>query len=265
MKYLFLFVAVFFLACSSQQEDETVVATPEGDLIAISWYYKNSSYQKWLSEYDDQLRFVNIYDLPDSEIDEVLVHAHGFVLTGGCDVDPTMYGKAEEVVRCGKLDSRRDSLELLMVNRSFELNTPILGVCRGLQMMNVAAGGNLIIDLPSDRSTLIHQKEGRDVTHEVLVDSTKYFHEMTNCLASMVTSNHHQAIGRLGAGYEIQAYSPDSIIEAIWYSDTTAHPFALGVQWHPERMPQRDPLAGNIARAFLKHASLQSRGDFSIN
>lgn len=247
-KYLYILLALIFLTCSSPQPP-----TEQKDVIAISWYYPNNAFQGWLLKHDPELEFVNIYDLPDDQIDAALADAEGYLLTGGCDVAPALHGHAGEEERCGKLDPRRDSLELLMAARSFELKKPILGVCRGMQVMNIQAGGDLIIDLPTDRNTEIHQQEGGDILHEVLIDSTGYLFEVSRCLASVVRSNHHQAVGRLGEGYEVLAYAPDSVIEAFHFADKSVHPFALGVHWHPERMQQRDPLAGPIARAFLEH------------
>lgn len=256
MRYSVVFLLVFFAACGPAPEHvtETIPEVHEKvKTIAISWYYSNSSFQNWLSKYDADLQYVNVYDLQDDQIDAALEQASGYLLTGGSDVDPATHGHAGEEERCGKLDPRRDSIELLMTSRSFKLKKPILGVCRGLQIMNVHGGGDLIIDLPSDRNTTIHKGPEGDIEHEIWVDSTKYLYEISHCLASMVVSHHHQAIGRLAEGYEVLAYAPDSIIEAFRYADTSVHPFALGVQYHPERMSQRNPLAGNIARDFLNH------------
>ena len=257
VRYFLFTVILFFVACGQKPSDQPDDSTNK-QTIAISRVYSNSSYQNWLSKYNPELEYVNIYDLPDDQIDLVLKTASGYLLTGGCDVNPALHGHAGEEERCGKLDPRRDSLEILMIGRSFEFRKPLLGVCRGLQIMNVQGGGDLIIDLPSDRNTTIHRGSDGEVSHEVIVDSTKYLFEISDCLATMVVSHHHQAIGQLAEGYEVLAYSPDSIIEAFHFADTTVHPFALGVQYHPERMSQRNPLAGNVAREFLKHVSFAS-------
>ncbi|NNE54692.1 MAG: C26 family cysteine hydrolase domain-containing family, partial [Flavobacteriales bacterium] len=123
---------------------------------------------------------------------------------------------------------------------------------RGMQMMNVEAGGDLIIDLPSQMNTTIHQQEKGDAMHEVKIIPQSRLYEWVGCLATVVNSNHHQALGRIGEGYQVVAFAPDSTVEAIVWSDTITHPFAVGVQWHPERMIRRNPLASKLGGAFLQ-------------
>ena len=246
---LFFLVIIMLAACGAQPISPP--ASPHQTTIAISWFYPNSNYQNWLSLYQDSLMFVNVYALEDSKVDSVLANCDGYILSGGCDVDPKWFGQASDVSRCGELDDRRDSLEMLMITRSFEHKIPLLGVCRGLQLMNIHAGGSLVIDLPSDRQTTMHQQAEGDAKHELWVLENTKLYELVGCLAGEVNCNHHQAIDRLGEGYRVEALSPDSVIEAIWWTDTLNHPFALGIQWHAERLQQRNPFAGKIGRGFL--------------
>jgi putative glutamine amidotransferase len=173
------------------------------------------------------------------------------VLTGGGDIDPNQYGNPGVSDYCSDIDAKRDSLDLLMINTSFERDVPLLGVCRGMQMMNVAGGGTLIADLPAMKESYIHQQRIGDMEHDVYVVSGSQLHSISGCLATIVNSNHHQAIDELAQGYEIMALAPDSIIESMWWSDTTSHSYALGVMWHPERLEKNNKLAGNIAQSFI--------------
>ena len=252
---LSIVVSIFSLTVlSSCKEPQKSIIPVDQDLIAVSWFYPNNNFQNWLLKHDSTLTFVNIYDLEDDKIDSVLKVADGYLLTGGCDVNPAEYGMEAEINRCGKIDPRRDSLEFLMVDQAFANRIPILGVCRGMQVMNIVAGGDLIVDLPADRGTAIHQVEQRDAIHEVRVVEDSRFHRIVGCKAAMANSNHHQAPGKIGSGYEVMAYAPDSVVEAFAFQDTTIHPFALGVHWHPERMSQKNPLAGRVARSFITAA-----------
>ena len=122
-----------------------------------------------------------------------------------------------------------------------------------MQLLNVAKGGSLIIDIPSERNSTIHQQEEGDAHH--MVNNHPWLANLLEGDSGMVNSNHHQAIDALAAGFKVLAYAPDSIIESFYWEDTNVHPFVLGVQWHPERMERDDPMAANVARVFVKNLS----------
>lgn len=255
MKFnLILFLSVVscmtYIACSTAQRE--AADKEDQKLIAISWYYPNNSYQSWLHSHDPTLKFVNIYDTSDDSIQHYLSQASGFLMTGGCDIHPGLFGAADQVSRCGALDPRRDSLEKLMVESSFKQKVPLLGVCRGMQMMNIVAGGDLIIDLPADKQTHIHQVEEGDAYHTLLVVGHTMLNSDSATAVYEVNSNHHQGIGKPARGYKPVAIAPDGVIEAFAWTDTSTHPFALGVHWHPERLDPENAMSHDVAGYFLE-------------
>ncbi|MBC7225379.1 MAG: gamma-glutamyl-gamma-aminobutyrate hydrolase family protein [Anaerolineae bacterium] len=163
----------------------------------------------------------------------------GFLLAGGGDVDPAHYGQASHPALRG-VEAARDDLELLFARLTLERAIPILGICRGIQVLNVATGGTLYQDLPSERpeSPVQHgcfspSFPPDHLAHEVdLVPGSRLLGIMGQ-ESLRVNSRHHQGIRTLGRGWVATAHAPDGLVEAI---ETPDHPFALGVQWHPENL-----------------------------
>src|SRR5579872_1744145 len=165
----------------------------------------------------------------------------GVVFTGGPDVAPERYGKPNERDRCETIREDRDAHEFRMVDEARKRELPVLGICRGLQLLNVAYGGSLITDIAT---ALAHTKKaGVDSRHDVILASGERGH---------VNSSHHQAIDRLAEPFVVTARSAqDEIVEAFEWKDSSGKPFLLAVQWHPERMEQSEPLAGPLFERFL--------------
>lgn len=162
----------------------------------------------------------------------------GLLLTGGGDVAPDIYGGAV----CPQLmfvDNPRDAIELALAKQFYELDKPLLGICRGAQVMNIALGGTLFTDIPTQYKTDIsHQNQGsntaktrREIVHKVSVVPDTKFSKIIARDETEVNSFHHQAIKKLADGLVATAYAPDGILEGI--EDPTKK-FFLGVQWHPE-------------------------------
>jgi putative glutamine amidotransferase len=162
----------------------------------------------------------------------------GVLLTGGGDVDPAHY-KAEPHPKTEPPDAARDSFELELVRLALEGDVPILGVCRGLQVMNVAAGGTLIQDIASEvNHPLGHHIESPlyAIAHEVWVARDSALaatmkEELGDGEVLQVNSRHHQAIKQVAPGFNMSATAPDGVIEAI---ERPASRFCVAVQWHPE-------------------------------
>lgn len=123
-----------------------------------------------------------------------------------------------------------------------------------MQLLNVAKGGSLIIDIPTERGSTVHQQAKGDAHH--MVYCHPWLAHILENDSAVVNSNHHQAIDSLALGFKVMAAAKDSIIEAFYWEDTSTHPFVLGVQWHPERMKRNDPMAANVARIFLDNLNL---------
>ncbi len=157
----------------------------------------------------------------------------GFVIGGGNDVDPAIYGG--DVSASRSVDPLRDQFELSVLDLAAERELPVLGICRGAQLMNVYAGGTLHSDLQgmrretSNKGTLLPRKR-------VDVSPGSQLAAMLGAETSCVNSLHHQAVKSLGNGLAVSARDRDDIVQGI---ESTAAPLRLGVQWHPEYLPQR--------------------------
>lgn len=167
---------------------------------------------------------------------EALEGAHGLLVTGGGDIDPHRYG-AEAHPEVYGVDPRRDAWELALVAALG--GRPVLGICRGAQLLNVAAGGTLVQHLP-DVTELVHRDRERDreEVHEVEVEPASRLHAVLGGLRAGVNSLHHQAVDRLGDGLAIVARADDGTVEAVEAVDGRQ---LLGVQWHPELLADREP------------------------
>jgi putative glutamine amidotransferase len=181
----------------------------------------------------------------------------GLFLPGGADIDPSSYD-AERHPKCDqRTDSCRDELELTFVRWAMEEGKPVLGVCRGLQIINIAAGGTIWQDLADQvPGTEKHDyfpfdgRYGRDhLAHGATIAAGSRLREILEVAELPVNSMHHQGIDRLGANLRVTAAAPDGVVEAI---EGTGDAFLLGVQWHPEALTERDPRMQRLFDAFVE-------------
>ena len=181
----------------------------------------------------------------------------GLVLTGGGDIDPVRFGEAAHP-KTTEVSPARDALEIELVERAMRDDVPLLAICRGLQVLNVARGGSLHQDLPIE-PIQHNQTEPRDqATHVVKVmgEGTR-LGRVLGAVEVQVNSMHHQGINRLGRGLREVAWAPDGVIEGVELSE--ARGFVLGVQWHPEELTGRDPAARNLFHALVTAAEATAR------
>lgn len=176
----------------------------------------------------------------------------GLVVTGGAfDVDPAIFGASERHASVTTKD-RRTAFELAATQAALKRNLPLLGICGGQQLMNVALGGSLIQHIPDEvADALAHeQPTARDQPgHSVAVTPGTLLHRICGSETLEVNSAHHQAVKQVGANITVNAVAPDGVIEGI---EVAAHRFCLGVQWHPEyAVSDGDEL---IFRAFVEAA-----------
>jgi putative glutamine amidotransferase len=175
------------------------------------------------------------------DVAEALRGAGGLLLTGGDDVAPSRYGEAT-IAATIEVAPERDEFEIALVREARRIALPIFAICRGVQVMNVACGGTLVQDIPSqvenalDHSFKVPPHKPFDYAHDVWVDDNSLLAKlMTERLngsdSCAVNSRHHQAVKTVAPGFRVVATAPDGIIEAI--EDPSAR-FCLGVQWHPE-------------------------------
>ena len=164
----------------------------------------------------------------------------GLVLAGGSDIRPAQYG-ADPGPHLDRGDPRRDELERILATWAWRDGKPVLGVCRGMQMLNVSRGGTLIQDLATDgRYRLKHDYHPmalfpRDrMAHLVTPEPGSLLERLLGGEPISVNSIHHQAVDRVGAGLVVAGRSTDGVVEAL---EAPGHPFFMGVQWHPEEFP----------------------------
>jgi len=197
---------------------------------------------------------------PDADpLPRVLHELDGVLLTGGPDVRPDRYGAATTHPTV-EVDEVRDAYELPLAQAALSSGTPVLAICRGVQVLNVAAGGTLIQDLPSQRPSAINHSitEPRTtIAHAVrLAPGTQLAAVMAGQLSADgrldVNSRHHQAIDQVASGFRVSATAPDGIIEAIEAIDQDTA-FCIGVQWHPENF-YRTGESASLFQAFVTAA-----------
>jgi putative glutamine amidotransferase len=183
----------------------------------------------------------------------VLDSVAGLVLTGGEDVDPARYGeKRHEKVR--SVNAARDATEAALIQAARERGTPVLAICRGIQILNVALGGTLIQDIPSQcDGRIAHDDEGpRDSrSHEISIEPGSLIAKAVGTEHCTVNSFHHQSVKRVADGMRVTARSPDGIIEGI--ESTSDDWWVMAVQWHPEEMTDSaEPWDRGLFKAFAR-------------
>ncbi len=193
-----------------------------------------------------------------SEADEYLTLLDGLVLSGGAfDVPPALYGE-ETRPCCGPLIPERTETELRLLRSVLASGTPVLGVCGGMQLLNVAMGGSLHQDLATDAGIDGHQQPApKDVpSHDVDVAAATRLASLVAAGRLRVNSTHHQAVKAVGPGLLVTARAPDGVVEGI---ELPGHPFALGVQWHPESALNHEPRHAGIYRGLVRAAAERRR------
>jgi putative glutamine amidotransferase len=256
MDKLRLLFSVFFICvfASCSDNNDHVKETPRSVTIILSKQNSSSSYRNFIENIDTTItiNWINAYTTPLSQLTVDLENSDGIILTGGVDIHPGLYGNAFDTIRCGTIDIIRDEIETTLLDYALENGTPCLGVCRGLQFMNVYMGGSLHPHLPDTLSDIHRGKDGNSTEHEIYVTQKLGALDIKPGNKSATVSHHHQGISRLADNLEAWAIAPDGLTEAIRHSDTTSHPFFIGVQWHPERSDPSGSLATPIGAGFLK-------------
>ena len=187
------------------------------------------------------------------DLDELVDRLDGLYLTGGGDIDP-IYFDEEPHARLGTVQPERDAFELAIAKKMLEKDKPIFGVCKGSQILNVAAGGDIYQDIHSqiEGELMQHsQKKGKGYpSHWVEVVKGSLLHQLTGEEKIRVNSFHHQAIRKPAENFIVTASAGDGVVEAI---ESETHRFALGVQWHPETLAidGNDEISKKIFRGFI--------------
>jgi len=176
----------------------------------------------------------------------------GFLFTGGSDVDPSLYGEAP-LPGCGKLNPERDLFEPRLLLGALDAKKPVLGICRGFQLINVVLGGGLFQDLKVDRpesaSRHLRLMKMKGTAHAVDVSEGSLLSRCVGSGGLDVNSLHHQAVRSVPEGLSTSAVSEDGIVEGV---ESGRYPFLLGVQWHPELLSGKCSAHQEIFNAFVR-------------
>jgi len=181
----------------------------------------------------------------------------GLLLPGGADLQPSTYGESPHPL-LGAVDPPLDDAELRLARWALEEEKPVLGICRGQQCLNVAAGGGLIQDIASQvPSALVHRVEPRSaIAHSVrVVEPESRLGEILGPGELPVNSLHHQAVGAIAPGFEVVAVASDGVVEGI---ERPGHPFALAVQFHPEELVPGHAASERLLRRFVLAAAARA-------
>ena len=177
----------------------------------------------------------------------------GLVVSGGGDMHPRFFGRPDLLPVCKEVNEERDAFELGVLDHARRRRLPVLAICRGAQVLNVAHGGTLIPDI--EKAGFVNHRTGDadERLHPVRVEPGTLLHAIAGRTAGETNTFHHQAVDRPGDGLRVSAWSHDGVVEAIEPVDPRGGPFLLGVQWHPERLRDADsPFAGALLRKFLE-------------
>jgi putative glutamine amidotransferase len=207
-------------------------------------------YGEWLGRINSAVTILEL----ECEKDPIaaLRRCDGFLLPGGADVDPAYFGKESERDAC-RIEAERDALEFSCIAAALEQSMPILGICRGLQIMNVFLGGSLITHLPGAGRNGHGQVGKEDATHAVRIRNASSLASIVGATAGEVNSAHHQAADRIAESLAVTAESEDGVVEGLEWKDSVRKSYLQLVQWHPERMPNPgSPFSERIASDFLR-------------
>jgi len=252
MTFTFLAATIFMLVSQG---------CSKADPLRIGISKATPNYERWIKQADSTIVLINLYTLPIDSAVLALNECDGLLLTGGEDVYPAWYGKEADTARCTEMNQRRDSLDIALIAKALDSKMPIVGICRGNQILNVYLGGKLIIDIPQDHpSDIIHQcDDWEHCFHNINVIKNTQLSKISQCDSAVVTTNHHQAVEQLSPLLIANALAGDNLIEGIEWQHPEGKSFLIGVQWHPERMEKDNPLSGPLADEFIRQAKTFSK------
>ena len=234
MKKLLLIVVSFLFLFSCQQQQKTIILSKA-----------SSNYVKWIE--DENVIILDAYTIKNT--DSILALADGIILTGGEDINPLEYNDTINIKVCGAINFSRDTLERKLFDFAFKNKLPLVGVCRGMQMMNVASGGSLYGDIPTEIGTTVIHRNNGEVMHEIVLCDTSslIFPKGTDTI--MVNSWHHQGLKIMPNHLRVIARSFDGLPEAV-VMDKSEHPFMIAVQFHPERLGKDNAIHQQMLESF---------------
>lgn len=206
-------------------------------VIGISHSEVNyENYPTWIQSGDREVEVVTLTPENRSEFDR----CQGLILSGGVDTHPTFYGSdvLDYPLAPEQFDEGRDQFELDLFRQAMERKIPVLAICRGMQLANIALGGDVIQDLQTGGKSNHRKNEKSDGVHPISIAGNSLLYSITKTVTGLVNSAHHQGLGNISSHFVVSAVSLDGVVEAIEWKDPSGKGFFLGVQWHPERLDQ---------------------------
>lgn len=235
-------------------------------LIGLTMSLENETKQYLSKAYSDAvfeaggIALVIPYTVEDHVIQQLSLKLDGLILTGGGDIDPTLFDE-EPHPGLGEIVPDRDEMEIALIEQFMEQNKPILGICRGCQILNIALGGDMYQDLAAQKQTLLQHAQRAPryhASHTITIVEDTLLQSIYQKGLAKVNSFHHQAVRNVMEPFRVSAVSKDGVIEAF---ESKEHPFVMGVQWHPEDMVKRDADAYRLFCAFVEACIQRKRED----
>jgi putative glutamine amidotransferase len=218
-------------------------------VIGITDCGSYANYEKWILK-EPNVKTIRL-SYKENNLDDIK-KCNGVILSGGEDVHPRFYNKKEYIEYCDEIDERRDEFEWHVLDFTESNEVPLLGICRGLQMVNVYFGGTLIPDIPSFGKYNHSKLPGEDRYHAITVDPNSLLAKITGSETGRINSAHHQSSDLVGKGLVANSFSPEGIVEGIERRKLDGKAYLLLVQWHPERMtPHGSPFSQKVKLSFL--------------
>lgn len=214
-------------------------------------------YLRWIRHLAPDIEIIKLSCVLENASE--LEACHGVILSGGGDIHPKHYNAEETLPLVEEVHEMRDEFEFRVIDDTLRLGLPVLGICRGMQLFNVALGGTMIPDL--EKAGYRSHRKGHEAErlHPVIVETDSVLFSIVGTSAGEVNTIHHQAVDRLGLGLRVSARSDDGVIEAMEWEDPTRKPFLQLVQWHPERMSDTNKaFSRNILERFLEEMDSMS-------
>ena len=227
-------------------------------IIGISYSEINyGNYPAWILGNNPEIEVVTL----TSESIEEFNRCDGLVLSGGIDTHPRFYKNdlLAYPLAPDQFDEGRDRFELELFQLACDRNIPVLAICRGMQLVNIALGGDMIQDLETSGKNNHRKNPASDGIHPVSISIDSLLYSIAGSESGVVNSAHHQGLGRISEELVVTALSPDGVAEAIEYKDPSGKAFFLGVQWHPERLDGVFPgnqLGNGIRERFVEELSV---------
>ena len=235
-KLIFALVPFLFLFSCHKEPQKTIILSKA-----------SSNYIKWIEA--ENVIVLDAYTIKNT--DSILALADGIILTGGEDINPLQYNDTINLAVCGDINYQRDTLERKLFDFAFKNKLPLVGVCRGMQMMNVASGGSLYGDIPTEIGTTVIHRNNGEVMHEIVIIDTCSLIFPIETDTFMVNSWHHQGLKDISENLRVIARSFDGLPEAVIMEKST-HPFMIAVQFHPERLGKDNAIHQKMRDSFYK-------------